>query len=53
MVAKMAKLLEKSKINQKIFSKEKNNKVFIKEHMGKSRKSRTFAKVALVVQRIE
>ena len=44
MVAKMAKLLEKSKINQKIF---------IKEHMGKSRKSRTFAKVALVVQRIE
>ena len=53
MVAKMAKLLEKSKINKKYLSKRRIIKFFIKEHMGKSRKSRTFAKVALVVQRIE
>lgn len=53
MVAKMAKLLEKSKINQKIFSKEKDNKVFYQRTHGEIKKSRTFAKVALVVQRIE
>lgn len=32
MVAKMAKLLEKSKINQKIFIKEKDNKVFLSKN---------------------
>lgn len=53
MVAKMAKLLEKSKTNQILFSLQKENKVFYQRSMGESIKRLTFAEVALVVQRIE
>lgn len=53
MIAKMAKLLEKSKTNQILFSLRKENKVFYQRSMGESIKRRTFAKAALVVQRIE
>jgi hypothetical protein len=44
MVAKMAKLLEKSKINQKIFSKEKDNKVFYQRTHGEIKKKPYFCK---------